>query len=82
MASATTRFLDIVMHRTNSAHSPGGTCDVTLQAGWTVFNMDAIERMDGRVLRTSLDRLYENGATIKIASGSESGNCRRQSKTS
>ena len=28
-----------------------GTCDVTLQAGWTVFNMDAIERMNCRVLR-------------------------------
>jgi hypothetical protein len=44
MASATTRFLDIVMHRTNSpATFSGGTYDVTLQAGWTVFNMDAIE---------------------------------------
>ncbi|HEY0569512.1 MAG TPA: FAD-dependent oxidoreductase, partial [Xanthobacteraceae bacterium] len=32
------------MHRTNSpATFSGRTCDVTLQAGWTVFNMDAIE---------------------------------------
>jgi hypothetical protein len=44
MASATTRFLDIVMHRTNSPTTfSGRTCDVTLQAGWTVFIMDAIE---------------------------------------
>jgi hypothetical protein len=70
------RFLEFVMHRTNSfnPHSPGGTCDVTLQAGWTVFNMDAIETMNGTVLRTSLNRRYENGAAIKTASGSESGN--------
>ena len=30
--------------------------------------------MNGMVLRTSLNRLYENDAAIKIASGSESGN--------
>jgi hypothetical protein len=44
MASATTRFPEFVMHRTNfPATFSGKTCDVTLQAGWTVFNMDAIE---------------------------------------
>jgi hypothetical protein len=32
------------MHRTNSLPIfSGKICDLTLQAGWTVFNMDAIE---------------------------------------
>jgi len=75
MASATTRFLDIVMHRTGlSPQSSGGTCDVTLQAGWTVFNMDAIKETNCMVLRSSLNRRHHKDATIEIASGSESGN--------
>jgi hypothetical protein len=69
------RFPEIVMHRTIlNPYSPGRTCDLTLQAGWTVFNMDAIEEMNGMVLRASLNRLFENDAAIKTASGSESGN--------
>jgi hypothetical protein len=44
MALAKARFLDLAVHRTICrAILSGQTGDVTLQAGWTVFIMDAIE---------------------------------------
>jgi hypothetical protein len=47
MASAKTRFLALVMHRTvRCPHFVGAGCDITLQAGWTVFIIEAIKRIN------------------------------------
>jgi p-cumate 2,3-dioxygenase ferredoxin reductase subunit len=66
-------------HQFFTPHCRDKTGEVTLQAGWTVFNMDAIERINRMVLRTSLNQLAKGtrrsrsrqGAKQKLAASIE-----------